>query len=193
MRGTARGLDIIMSIATKTGDKGSTALMYNRRVSKCDPRVDAYGTVDELNGTIGLARATASSDFPREKLWAIQKDLIVLMGELATSIEDRERYIKDGFTIVTPEMTGLLDRLVTELESKRSPQRHWAIPGGTIQSSALDLSRAICRRAERRVCFLHENNQLANPEIIVYLNRLSDLLWLFARSAEETAESPEQP
>jgi cob(I)alamin adenosyltransferase len=173
-----------MSIATKTGDKGLTALMYNRRVSKCDARVDGYGTVDELNAALGLARATAETEFLRQNLWLIQKDLVVLMGELATSLEDRERYLKDGFSFLTAAMTAQLDRLITQVESAQPPRRHWAIPGTTIHSSALDLARTICRRAERRVCSLHENQQLGNAEIMVYLNRLSDLLWLLARSAE---------
>jgi cob(I)alamin adenosyltransferase len=173
-----------MSIATKTGDNGSTALMYNRRVSKCDPRVVAYGHVDELNAALGLARATAGNDFLRENLSSIQNDLVVLMGELATSLEDRERYIKDGFSLLTPQMTARLDSCISEIEPAQTFPRHWATPGANINSSALDMARTICRRAERHICRLHENQLLGNQEIIVYLNRLSDLLWLFARSAE---------
>src|SRR4030095_2839595 len=101
-----------MSIATKTGDSGTTGLMYNRRVSKCHPRVEAYGSVDELNTAIGLARATAQHDFIRDNLLLIQKDLVILMGELATQVEDLPRYAKDGFSIVTAEMTTKLDKLV---------------------------------------------------------------------------------
>src|SRR5436305_12652251 len=88
-----------MSIVTKTGDQGTTGLMYNRRVSKSHPRVEAYGAVDEINAAIGLARATAEHDFVRENLFAIQKDLVILMGELATLPEDLPRYVKDGFTL----------------------------------------------------------------------------------------------
>src|ERR1700758_4959010 len=105
-----------MSIATKTGDKGTTGLMYNRRVSKCHPRVEAYGCVDELNTAIGLARATGEHDFVRNNLLAIQKDLVILMGELATAVEDLPRYVKDGFSLVTPAMTAILDKLVQEIE-----------------------------------------------------------------------------
>src|SRR5580700_4177768 len=101
-----------MSIITKTGDKGTTGLMYNRRVSKCHPRVEAYGCVDELNAAIGLARATAGHDFIQDNLLAIQMDLVTLMGELATAVEDLPRYVKDGFTLVTLEMTVKLDKLV---------------------------------------------------------------------------------
>ncbi|HEX9595623.1 MAG TPA: ATP:cob(I)alamin adenosyltransferase, partial [Anaerolineales bacterium] len=91
---------------TKTGDCGSTGLMYNRRVSKCHPRVEAYGSVDELNAALGLARATATHDFVRDNLLAIQKDLVTLMGELAAAPEDLGRYTGDGFPTVTPELTA---------------------------------------------------------------------------------------
>src|SRR5436853_4857732 len=99
-----------MSIVTKTGDQGSTGLMYNRRVAKCHPRVEAYGAVDELNAGLGLARATAEKDFVKQKLLETQKDLVILMGELATASEDLKQYVKDGYSVVTPEMTGKLEQ-----------------------------------------------------------------------------------
>jgi cob(I)alamin adenosyltransferase len=173
-----------MSIATKTGDRGTTGLMYNRRVSKNHPRVEAYGCVDELNAAIGLARATGEHDFVRDNLLVIQKDLVTLMGELATAVEDLPRYVKDGFTLVTPELTAKLDKLVQEVESQKVAFKGWATPGATVHSAALDVARTVCRRAERRVCALHEAGQLENAEIIIYLNRLADLLWLFARWVE---------
>src|ERR1700683_1060210 len=107
-----------MSIATKTGDNGTTGLMYNRRVSKCHPRVEAYGSVDELNAALGSARA-AAPPFLRGRLLEIQKDLVTLMGELATQIEDLPRYVKAGFPVVKPELTTKLDRIVQEIESKK--------------------------------------------------------------------------
>ena len=173
-----------MSIATKSGDSGATGLMYNRRVSKCHPRVEAYGSVDELNAAMGLARAHAGHDFVRDHLLAIQKDLVILMGELATQVDDLDRYAKDGFLPVTAGMTKKLDALVNTIESQNVSFKDWATPGATLNSAALDLARTACRRAERRVCALHEANQLQNAEIIVYLNRLSDALWLLARWAE---------
>lgn len=88
-----------MSIATKTGDYGTTGLMYNRRVSKCHPRVEAYGAVDELNAALGMARAFATGEFLRESLFATQKDLVTIMGELATTTEDLQRYTRDGFPV----------------------------------------------------------------------------------------------
>ena len=173
-----------MSIATKTGDQGTTGLMYNRRVSKSHPRVEAYGCVDELNAAIGLARATAAHDFVRSNLLAIQKELVVLMGELATTVEDLPRYEKDGFSPVKPEMTARLDKLVQEIEAQKIATHGWATPGANVNSAALDVARTVCRRAERRVCQLQEASQLHNAEIIIYLNRLADLLWLFARWVE---------
>jgi cob(I)alamin adenosyltransferase len=177
-----------MSIATKTGDNGTTGLMYNRRVSKCHPRVEAYGSVDELNAALGSARAAAPS-FLRGRLLEIQKDLVTLMGELATQIEDLPRYVKGGFPVVKPELTAKLDRIVQEIESKKVSFKGWATPGENAASAALDVARTTCRRAERRVCALHESRQLDNAEIIVFLNRLSDALWLMARWAETKRSS----
>lgn len=177
-----------MSIATKTGDSGTTALMYGRRVPKNHPRVEAYGTVDELNAALGMARATAEHDFVRDNLPVIQKDLITLMGELSVLPEDLPRYAKDGYSLVTPAMTAKLDALVAEIESQNITFKGWATPGATLHSAALDVGRTICRRAERRVCALKESGVPVNAEIIIYLNRLSDLLWLFARWVETKAD-----
>jgi len=175
-----------MSIATKTGDGGSTGLMYNRRVSKCHPRVEAYGAVDELNAALGLARASAPNPAQNARLEAVQKDLVILMGELATQVEDLPRYVKDGFAVVTGDLTAKLDLLVREIEARHISFRDWATPGANLAAATLDVARTTCRRAERRVCALQEAGQLHNGEIIVYLNRLSDALWLMAREAGPT-------
>lgn len=173
-----------MSIVTKTGDQGTCGLMYNRRVSKAHPRVEAYGCVDELNAALGMVRAATPHGFIGDNLLVLQKDLVILMGELATAPEDLARYAKDGHALVTPDLTAKVDRLVREIESQQLKLHGWATPGTNTVSAALDLARTVCRRAERRVCALHETGQLQNPEIIVFLNRLSDLLWLFARWTE---------
>jgi cob(I)alamin adenosyltransferase len=173
-----------VSITTKTGDKGTTGLMYNRRVLKCHPRVEAYGAVDELNSALGLARAAALDESMRESLLSIQKDLIVLMGELAVAPEDLERYIRDRYPLVTPEMSARLENEIYELEAANQMFQGWATPGNNPQSAALDMARSICRRAERRVNALQEQGQLRNGEVLVYLNRLADLLWLVARMME---------
>jgi cob(I)alamin adenosyltransferase len=175
------------SIVTKTGDDGTTGLMYNRRVSKCHPRVEAYGAVDELNTALGLARATAPPFGLGAQLIAIQRELVILMGELATQPEDLPRYLQNGFSVVTGQMTARLEALVAGIESQNISCKGWATPGATVPAAALDLARTACRRAERRACALREAGELDNVEILVYLNRLSDALWLMARQAEQTA------
>jgi cob(I)alamin adenosyltransferase len=179
-----------MSIATKTGDAGTTGLMFNRRVSKCHPRVEAYGSVDELNAALGLARASAQHPFIRENLLSVQKDLVTIMGELATLVEDLPKYVQKGFSLVSAALTEKLDVLVKEIEAQKVSFHGWATPGDTESSAALDVARTTCRRAERRVCALHEADQLRNPDVIIYLNRLSDVLWLMARWVEtQTVEA----
>ncbi len=176
-----------MSIATRTGDNGTTALMYGRRVPKNHIRVEAYGSVDELNAALGVARASAEQEFVRSNLLMIQNDLVVLMGELAVAREDLERYVKGGYTLVTPALTAKLDALVKEIEAQQVSFKGWATPGATLNSAALDVARTVCRRAERRVCDLSGAGEMANDEIIIFLNRLSDLLWLLARWVETQA------
>ena len=178
-----------MSIATKTGDTGSTGLMYNRRVPKHHPRVETYATVDELNAALGLARATATDELVRGNLLWLQKSLVDVMGELAVLPEDLARYAGDGYTLVTPAMTAKLDALVQEIEAQNISFKGWATPGANVNSAALDVARTVCRRAERRACALQETGELQNPEIIIYLNRFSDLLWLLARWVESQPEA----
>src|SRR5204862_5989970 len=138
-----------VSIVTKTGDKGETSLMYGRRVSKADPRVDAYGCVDELSAALGLARSIASDKFVSDHIFAVQKDLVVIMGELATAPADRERYLKDGFHLTTSEMVDRITAVVFDLEKDPSLYpKDWVIPGGDKLSAALDFARTTCRRAE---------------------------------------------
>jgi len=177
-----------MSIVTKTGDDGTTGLMYGRRVPKNHPRVEACGMLDELNSALGLARATATEKFVGENLFWIQKSLVDVMGEVGVLSEDLPRYAKDGFKLVSPELTAKLDALVKEIEAQKISFKGWATPGATHNSAALDLARSICRRAERRVFDLQSAGELKNAEILIFLNRLSDLLWLFARWAETKAD-----
>jgi len=173
-----------MSVVTKTGDLGTTGLMYGHRVSKYHPRVEACGAVDELNAALGFARAASGHDFVRTPLYSIQKELVSLMGELSTLPEDMPRYLKDGYPQVTPEMTARLEGIVREIEAAKVSFKGWATPGACQPSAALEVARTVCRRAERRVCMLQDSGDLRNPQILVYLNRLADLLWLFARWVE---------
>jgi len=173
------------SIVTRTGDAGTTGLMYNRRVPKSHPRVEAYGGVDELNAALGMARAATRDAFLGDALLTIQKQLVVLMGELATGVEDLERYARDGFELVTAAHVTVLDDFVKALEAQKISFSGWATPGANPPAAALDLARTVCRRAERRVVALHEAGELRNADTLVFLNRLSDLLWLMARRAEK--------
>jgi cob(I)alamin adenosyltransferase len=172
-----------MSIVTKTGDKGETSLMYGRRVSKTDPRVEAYGAVDELSAALGLARAAAGGkEFIARTIHAVQKDLITVMGELATRPEDLDRYLKDGFTQINAGMVDGIGAAIAKLEEDKSLYpKDWVIPGANAVSAALDFARTTARHAERRVVGLTN----VNSEIVRYLNRLSDLCWVLARYAEK--------
>ncbi len=176
-----------MSIATKTGDSGTTGLIYGHRVPKNHPRVEACGSIDELNSALGVARAAATEKFVSDNLFWIQKSLVDVMGEVGVLTQDLPRYVKDGFARVTPELTAKLDVLVKEIEAQNVSFKGWATPGGTPGSAALDLARSICRRAERRVYDLQSAGEIPNAEILIFLNRLSDLLWLFARWVETKA------
>jgi cob(I)alamin adenosyltransferase len=182
-----------MSIATRTGDDGTTALMYGRRVPKTHPRVEASGAIDELNAALGTARASARDESLAGEILAIQEQLIHVMGEVATAEDDLGRYERSGFSRVTPELTGKLDALVQRFESENLPRtdRGWAMPGGSVSSAALDVARTACRRAERRVVAIIESGQTINREIVVYLNRLSDVLWLMARWADARPKANE--
>ena len=162
--------------------------MYGRRLSKADPRVDAYGCVDELTAALGLARSIATDEFISDKILAAQKDLIVVMGELATAPGDRERYVKDGFQLTTAAMVDRISAVIVDLEKDKTLYpKDWVIPGKNPTSAALDLARTTCRRAERRVAAAKD----VNPEILGYLNRLSDLCWILARYAEKNLPAQE--
>jgi cob(I)alamin adenosyltransferase len=174
-----------MSIVTKTGDEGETSLMYGRRLPKNNPRSEAYGAVDELTSALGLARASSGEQLVNEQIHAVQRDLINVMGELSTLPEDRQRYAKDGFQVVGAAMVDRVGDLIVELEKDKSLYpKDWVIPGANATSAALDLARTVCRRAERNVAALQD----PNPEILRYLNRLSDLCWLLSRYMEKRSQ-----
>jgi cob(I)alamin adenosyltransferase len=179
-----------MSIVTKTGDKGETSLMYGRRLSKTNPRVDAYGCIDELTAALGLARSFSTDKFVLDEILAAQKDLIVVMGELATATGDRQRYVKDGFHLTTAQMVDRITAVIFDLENDKSLYpKDWVIPGGSTLSAALDFARATCRRAERHIAAFSGGEKDFNLEILRYLNRLSDLCWVLARYAEKGSRS----
>ena len=160
-------------------------LMYGRRVPKNHPRVEACGAIDELNAALGDGAGDDEENFVGENLFWIQKNLVVVMGELGVLAGRFAALYRDGYPLVTPEMTAKLGGLVREIESQNVSFKGWATPGANAGSAALDVARTTCRRAERRVCDLQSAGELPNASILIYLNRLSDLLWLFARWAEK--------
>lgn len=174
-----------MSIATKTGDDGSTALMFGHRVSKADPRVNSYGVVDEVSTALGMVRAFGEDPVLAGEIFAIQKELVILMGELAVDPAHRGRYREKGFEFVSAGMVDRLTGVIDDLEKNHKISfKHWATPGATRESALLEVARTVCRRAERAVVSLADSGSEVNPEVIRYLNRLSDLCWLWARFSE---------
>ena len=172
-----------MKIYTKTGDTGETSLFDNTRVSKADPRVDAYGDVDELNACIGAAIASGLPADVTAALEATQKDLFALGAILADpSSRIAGRVTKAGIAEVHVER---LERTIDRLEEELPPLRRFILPGGAPAGALLHLARTVCRRAERRVIGLGTN--AVGPIPVVYLNRLSDLLFVMARSVNHRA------
>jgi cob(I)alamin adenosyltransferase len=169
-----------VSIATKTGDDGTTALMFGHRVPKTDARVEACGAIDELTAALGVARSGLSDAGLVPAILSIQQELITVMGEIAVTGEDRARYAERGYSFVTEAMVERLTGLIEEVEATLPPPAGWALPGGTSEAAALDLARAICRRAERRAI----DAGFSATHLQRYLNRLSDLLWLWGRKLE---------
>ncbi|MBZ5525464.1 MAG: cob(I)yrinic acid a,c-diamide adenosyltransferase [Acidobacteriia bacterium] len=169
-----------MSIATKTGDKGQTGLVGGARVSKSSLRVEAYGTVDELNSVLGLARSICPDPEVAELTKSIQKELFLVGAMLATTPEFRK---KDHPT-VTQEMVDGLTAHVHRIESIDGILADWTIPGEHRGSAAYDLGRTVCRRAERCIVRLAEAGEEPDQIVVAYINRLSDLLWLFGRLLE---------
>jgi cob(I)alamin adenosyltransferase len=169
-----------MSIATKTGDGGQTRLLFGTVVSKGDLQVEAYGTIDELNSFLGLARASCDDARTCDILEALQRETFIVGAELATPLDKLEK-LKQR---VTPEMTAVWDQQVVEIEQTPGLLDDWALPGATQAGAALDVARVVARRAERCAVRLHEAGEVPNAEILRYMNRLSDLLWLLGRRYE---------
>lgn len=173
-----------MKIYTRTGDSGTTGLFGGGRVAKNDPRIRAYGTVDETNSTIGLARAHLSASLSisgshsvrlNDTLKRIQAELFVVGADLATPLDARASVPRVGTAHVT-----MLEEDIDRFDGELPDLRHFILPGGTLCSSTLHLARTTCRRAEREAVEAIASIEL-NPDTIVYLNRLSDLLFVLAR------------
>lgn len=168
-----------MSIATKRGDKGQTGLAGGLRVSKADVRVESYGTVDELNSVLGFARSICHQQDIHNWTEEIQKVLFRLGSALATPPESAKKPPE----ILTEEVDRLTD-LVHLIEAKEGILSDWSLPGAHTEAAAYEVARTVCRRAERATVRLQETGAAVDANILAYLNRLSDLLWLFARLLE---------
>ena len=164
-----------VKVYTKTGDDGTTGLFYGGRVRKDSELPTAYGSVDEAQAVIGLARAHAGAELD-EMLVPLLRDLWVLMAELATAPENRHK-LEAGTTAVTQPMVDRLESEIDALDGRFEPPKGFTVPGGNVQSAWLDLARTVVRRAERHALDAAPPPSLVGP----YLNRLSDLLWTMAR------------
>ena len=174
----------INRVYTRTGDTGQTSLVGGARVSKSSARVDAYGEVDELNSVIGIARARSTDPQIDEVLGVIQNDLFTLGADLASPSDVSVPRIEESFI---KKLEQFADQFLSELE----PLKEFILPGGSDAGATLHLARTVARRAERRVVGLSEAEQL-NPETIIYLNRLSDLLFILARVINHRNGVPEK-
>jgi len=171
-----------MSIATTHGDGGQTALVGGMRISKADLRVEAYGTVDELNSVLGFARSICSNQEIAAWTEEIQRTLFRVGSSLATPPESRKTP-----PVISVEDVDKLTDLVHKIEATEGILADWSLPGAHTESAAYEVARTVCRRAERAAVRLAENGGVVQPEVIAYLNRLSDLIWLFGRLIELNA------
>ncbi len=172
-----------MSIITKRGDDGMTDLMFGRRIAKTSLRFAALGAIDELNAAIGLARAADMENRYTEILDRVQNLLFGLMGQLACLPEDLAQYAEKGYTMVKEVDLDWLTATAREIEASGVKFTHWAVPGaeGSIARAHLDLARTVARRAERHVLELHEAEGGVPEMVRLFLNRISDLMWILAR------------
>lgn len=176
-----------MKIYTKKGDTGETALFGGSKTAKSDIRIHAYGTVDELNSTIGIVLSYALSDTGKKILNHVQNDLFVVGATLATPDPEKSRIEEVGSKEVNK-----LEQWIDQLEENLDPLKSFILPGGTGAGSTLHFARTVCRRAERETVELAQRESIP-PDAIVYLNRLSDLLFVLARYENKEQNSEETP
>lgn len=173
-----------MRIYTRKGDDGTTGLLYGGRVSKDSPRIEVNGAVDEAQAALGMARAEAEPDSELDHLLVgLERDLYVLMAEVATAPERRDRLVA-GASLVTPEMVAGLEGWIDELTDRFDMPTEFVVPGDNRRAAALDLARTVVRRAERAWVASLGSTTDDRSQVGAYLNRLSDLVWTMARWQE---------
>ena len=177
-----------MKTFNKKGDSGETSLLYGARLPKSDLRCEAYGTIDEAVSLLGLARNFCRPEI-KDIISSVQHDLFTVAAEIATP---QERYsdLVAKVKVVKPKMVQRLENLIDDFEAKVDMPHSFIIPGACLSSAALDVARTVVRRAERRVVALKESGQLANEELLKYLNRLADLIFTLARYEEKNGNNP---
>ncbi len=175
-----RGMILAMKIYTKSGDAGETGLLFGGRVPKNDPRCVAYGEADFATSAMGLARALSQDVRVKEILLQVQREMFTLSGELATDLANYE-YYKSNFHAITSENVDRLETLIDELSAQVELPPKFIIPGASAASGALDLARSALRAAERSIVGLEQQDILPNSELLRYVNRLADLLFMLAR------------
>ena len=173
-----------MRIYTKTGDDGTTGQLYGGRIAKDDVRVEAAGTIDECVAALGLARANATDLKLGEIVVRLQRELFAAGAEIATAEENWPKLAVEKGTKVDAAMVSALEELIDSLEAQAQMPREFVIPGNTQASAALDLARAIVRRCERRCVALAREGALPDGEVVRYLNRMADVLFVLARYEE---------
>jgi cob(I)alamin adenosyltransferase len=171
-----------MSIATKRGDGGQTGLAGGIRVSKADLRVESYGSIDELNTVLGFARSICQNKEIAAWTEEIQRTLFRVGSALATPPESKKQP-----PVLTPEDIDRLTNLVHQIEATEGILSDWSLPGAHTESAAYEVARAVCRRAERAAVRFVEGGGVVQPAVLPYLNRLSDVIWLFGRLIEFNA------
>jgi cob(I)alamin adenosyltransferase len=173
-----------MSIITKRGDDGETDLMFGKRIAKTSTRIAALGAIDELNASLGLARAADGEGRHMAVIDRVQNLLFGLMGELACVPEDLGKYREKGYAALTDADLDWLTETAKEAEAKGVRFTHWAVPGaeGSMARAHLDYARTVSRRAERYLLLLHESGGDVPLTVRLFLNRLSDALWILART-----------
>lgn len=176
-------------VTTGTGDAGYTGLLGDERVPKYDPRPDTFGTVDEATSALGLARAVAQDQRVKDIIYRVQQELYLLMGELATTPEN---YDKMGLRM-TIEHVQHLEQVEEALKREVEIPNKFIIPGDSLDGAALDLARTIIRRAERMAVKLLHDGVIQNVEVVRYLNRLSDLVFIIARYVEVKSSLAQRP
>jgi cob(I)alamin adenosyltransferase len=174
------------SIVTRGGDSGETSLLYGGRVPKDDLHTEAYGALDEAISALGLARASTDDPAFAARILALQRELFTVGAELATAKGERH-LLEKHFATVTAGMVDALELEIHELEARVPLPKAFVVPGGSVPSAAVDLARTFVRRAERRAVALQRAGELENRDVLRYLNRCSDLLFMLARQAEHGA------